>query len=229
MPRSRRRSTRHRDRASTSPPIPSAFPSVLPVSDPNDSVAGGPSASEVAGGVRLRAQTLGAARVLWGPQLITPTFGLQFALLVRLLHTPGHRVPRGDLFSELWPDQPESRQRGNLRQLLYKLRTMGMAVSQTDADVILDKAHVEAVFCVDRSVEHFDRDVTRGDEPFGLWLPGYNGPGEAYAQWLSLTRDVVHADVRRVLVSQLRRRRERGDWTGAEVLSRWSWSWLSDG
>lgn len=222
MSRSRRRSTRRRDRAPTFSPISSAFPSVLPVSDPNDTAAGtGPSASDVTSGVRLRAQTLGAARVLWGPQLITPTFGLQFALLVRLLHTPGFRVPRAELFPELWPDQPEARQRGNLRQLLYKLRTMGMAVSQNENDVILDREHVEAVFCVDRSIEHFDRDVTRGDEPFGLWLPGYNGPGAAYARWLSVTRDVVHADVRRVLVTQLRRRRERGDWTGAEVLSRW--------
>lgn len=222
MSRSRRRSTRRRDRAPTFSPISSAFPSVLPVSDPNDTAAGtGPSESDVTSGVRLRAQTLGAARVLWGPQLITPTFGLQFALLVRLLHTPGFRVPRAELFPELWPDQPEARQRGNLRQLLYKLRTMGMAVSQNENDVILDREHVEAVFCVDRSIEHFDRDVTRGDEPFGLWLPGYNGPGAAYARWLSVTRDVVHADVRRVLVTQLRRRRERGDWTGAEVLSRW--------
>jgi len=218
MSRSRRRSNRRRDRAPTPPPISSAFPSVLPLSEPSD--AGGEDES-AASGPRLRAQTLGAARVLWGPQLITPTFGLQFALLVRLLHTSGHRVPRADIFPELWPGQPEARQRGNLRQLLYKLRTMGMAVSQTDDDVILDKSQVDAVFCVDRSVEHFDRDVTRGDEPFGLWLPGYQGPGTAYERWLSVTRDVVHADVRRVLVTQLRRRRERGDWTGAEVLSRW--------
>jgi DNA-binding SARP family transcriptional activator len=191
---------------------------VLPLSEPSD--AGGED-GPAASGPRLRAQTLGAARVLWGAQLITPTFGLQFALLVRLLHTSGHRVPRADIFPELWPGQPEARQRGNLRQLLYKLRTMGMSVSQTDDDVILDKGQVDAVFCVDRSVEHFDRDVTRGDEPFGLWLPGYTGPGAAYERWLSVTRDVVHADVRRVLVTQLRRRRERGDWTGAEVLSRW--------
>jgi len=218
MSRSRRRSNRRRDRAPTPPAISSAFPSVLPPSDPADSgVADGPATS----GPQLRAQTLGAARVLWGPQLITPTFGLQFALLVRLLHTPGHRVPRADLFPELWPGQPDARQRGNLRQLLYKLRTMGMGVSQNDDDVLLDRAQVESVFCVDRSVEHFDRDVTRGDEPFGLWLPGYQGPGAAYERWLSVTRDVVHADVRRVLVTQLRRRRERGDWTGAEVLSRW--------
>ncbi len=222
MSRSRRRSSRRRDRVPTSLPYSSAFPSVLPVSDPHESVAAsGPSASGVTSAVRLRAQTLGAARVLWGSQLITPTFGLQFALLVRLLHTPGFRVPRAELFPELWPDQPEARQRGNLRQLLYKLRTMGMAVSQNENEVMLDRELVDAVFCVDRSVEHFDRDVTRGDEPFGLWLPGYNGPGVAYARWLSVTRDVVHADVRRVLVTQLRRRRERGDWTGAEVLSRW--------
>lgn len=218
MSRMRRRSTRRSDRAPTSPPISSAFPSVLPLSEPNASESG---AAPSLTGPRLRAQTLGAARVLWGPQLITPTFGQQFALLVRLLHTPGHRVPRAELFPELWPGQPDARQRGNLRQLLYKLRTMGMAVSQTDDDVILDRAQVEPVFCVERSIEHFDRDVTRGDEPFGLWLPGYGGPSAAYEQWLSVTRDLVHADVRRVLVTQLRRRRERGDWTGAELLSRW--------
>lgn len=222
MSRAPGRSTRRRDRAPTFPPHSTAFPSVLPVSEPHESVVGsGPSASGAPSDVRLRAQTLGAARVLWGPQLITPSFGLQFALLVRLLHTPGFRVPRSELIPELWPGQPEARQRGNLRQLLYKLRTMGMAVSQNENDVMLGREHVETVFCVDRSVEHFDRDVTRGDEPFGLWLPGYNGPSATYAQWLSVTRDVVHADVRRVLVTQLRRRRERGDWTGAEVLSRW--------
>ncbi|MBL0940284.1 MAG: AAA family ATPase [Gemmatimonadaceae bacterium] len=169
----------------------------------------------------VRVQTLGAARVVFGTHTISITSGLQLSLMVRLLYSTGFSVSREELLRELWPDQSDLRQRGNLRQLLYKLRTMGLRVALVDDHVRLDRDQVEPMFCLERSVELFDRDVTRGDEPFGTFLPGLASPSAAWDVWIDQTREAVHADVRRVLVTQLRRRRERGDWTGAEVLSRW--------
>jgi DNA-binding SARP family transcriptional activator len=169
----------------------------------------------------LRMQTLGASRLQLGTLQLGMPSGLLFALVLRLVYTPGMAVPREQLLRELWPAYGDVRRRGNLRQALYKLRSMGLQVALVGTVVHLDRGQVAPTFTVERTAALFDRDVIRGAEPFGAFVPGFVAPSAELAEWLDATRESVHADVRRILVEQLRQRRERADWGGAEVLSRW--------
>lgn len=170
---------------------------------------------------RILVQSLGAARVLVGDRAIGVHSELLLGLLLRVIYSAGMSVPRGVLLSEFWPGQSSVRQRGNLRQTLYKLRGLGVDISLNGETVELARSQVERSFCVTRDRLDFDRDVMRGSEPFGLFLTGYVPAFSQFEEWMEETREVVHGEVRRILVEVLRERRLRADWAGAEAWSRW--------
>ena len=169
----------------------------------------------------VRVQTLGTAIMLCGEVRIGPTAGILFALLLRLTHAPGMQLGREALLESLWPGQPEARRRANLRQALYKLRSHGIRVRVKGGCASIDAAQVVRTFAVERTAVRFERDVVAGQEPFGAFLPGFVSPCGTFEEWVQDEREAVHAEVRRVLVGQLRGRRERADWSGADVLARW--------
>lgn len=169
----------------------------------------------------IRLQTLGAATLLVGDARLDPSTGTLFSLLLRLAYAPEMRCARDTLLAELWHGQTPVRQRANLRQALYKLRQLGVRAGLVGEVVELDVAQVLSTFSLERTSEQFERDVTRGQELFGLFLPAYVASSPDFQDWLDTEREAVHADVRRVLVGQLRTRRERADWSGAEALARW--------
>ena len=170
---------------------------------------------------RLVFQTLGAARLVLGDDRIVPSTGTLFALLVRVAYSPEYRQPRDALLTSLWPGQSLARQRGNLRQTLYKARSMGIHVTLVGDCVCLDAAQVVTTFSLSHTTALFDCDVVRGNEPFGVFLPSFVAPWPDFQEWIEAQRATVHAAVRRVLVELLRARRERADWSGAETLARW--------
>lgn len=169
----------------------------------------------------LSFQTLGAARVVLGRTRVVPSNGTLFALLMRVAYSAGLRVRRDELLRLLWPGLTVERQRGNLRQALYKARALGIDIVLEGDTVRLNPAQVVVTFSREQTAALFDRDVVRGEEPFGVFLPSYTAPWPELAEWVEGQRSVVHAGVRRVLAEQLRARRERADWTGAERLARW--------
>lgn len=169
----------------------------------------------------IRLQTLGAAVVQCGEMRICPSAGVLFGLMIRLSHATAMRTPRDELLELLWPEQKDVRRRASLRQALYKLRQLGVRVG-LDGDVVqLDSVQVVRTFANERTAACFERDVTTGYEPFGPFLPGYVAPTAGLEEWVGIEREVVHAQVRQVLVVQLRMRRERADWAAGEALARW--------
>lgn len=170
---------------------------------------------------RILVQSLGAARILIGDRAIGVHSELLLGLLLRVIYSAGMSVPRGVLLNEFWPGQSSVRQRGNLRQTLYKLRGLGVDILLNGETVELARSQVERSFCVTRDRLDFDRDVMRGSEPFGLFLAGYVPSFSQFEEWMEETREVVHGEVRRILVEVLRERRLRADWAGAEAWSRW--------
>ncbi|MBL0172735.1 MAG: AAA family ATPase [Gemmatimonadaceae bacterium] len=176
---------------------------------------------DASGQPMIRLQTLGAAVLMVGDLRLSAAAGTLFSVLVRLSGTPGMMLSREVLRRSLWPDQEEVRQRANLRQALYKLRGFGVRVTMHGDVVLLDETQVLRSFSRERTAETFERDVTLGHEPFGPFLPGFAVPWPEFQEWIDVQREAVHADVRRVLIDQLRRRRERADWGGADALARW--------
>jgi hypothetical protein len=80
---------------------------------------------------------------------------------------------------------------------------------------------VQRTFSLAPSLEHFERDITRGTEPYGTFLPDITPPTPALCEWIERTREAMHGAVRRVLVEVLRLRRERADWKGTQVVAQW--------
>lgn len=172
-------------------------------------------------GLPLTLQTFGAARIVLGKQALGMHNALLFLLVLRLAYAPSMGVRRDALLEEFWPDQDEVRQRGNLRQALYKLRTLGVRTALRGDTVQLDATQVRRTFSLTPTVDGFERDVTRGTEPYGTFLPDITPPTAALQEWLERTREVMHGAVRRVLVDVLRQRRERGDWNGMQMVAQW--------
>lgn len=171
--------------------------------------------------ISIAVRTLGDAYIQVGEQQLTMQSALLCVLLLRLVYSPNMAVARDQLLRELWPEQEESRQRGNLRQALYKLRGMGVRITFRGDVVHLDSTQVRRTFAVAPSVELFERDVTQGSEPYGLFLPGFTPPTTELREWLEQTRAELHGDIRRVLADVLRARRERADWSGMQMVARW--------
>lgn len=171
--------------------------------------------------VPLTLQTFGAARILLGEQSLGMHNALLFLLVLRLAYAPSMAVRRETLLEEFWADQDEPRQRGNLRQSLYKLRTMGVQTALRGDVVYLEPTQVHRTFSLVPSIEAFERDITRGSEPYGVFLPDIKLPTPALQEWVDRTREAMHGSVRRVLVEVLRQRRERADWKGTQMVAQW--------
>lgn len=178
-------------------------------------------AAEATAAVPIVLQTFGAARVQLGAQSLGMHNALLFLLVIRMAYAPGMAVRREVLLREFWPDQDDTRQRGNLRQALYKLRNLGVQTALRGDVVYLEPSQVERNFALSPTVESFDRDITRGSEPYGPFLPGIALPTPALRQWAEQTREELHGVVRRVLVEVLRLRRERADWKGTQMVAEW--------
>ena len=171
--------------------------------------------------VPLTLQTFGAARIMLGDQTLGMHNALLFMLVLRMAYAPSMAVRRDTVLEEFWPDQDEVRQRGNLRQALYKLRTLGVHAALRGDVIQLDAVQVQRTFSLAPSIESFERDITCGSEPYGTFLPDITPPTTALQAWIERTRETMHGAVRRVLVEVLRLRRERADWKGTQMVAQW--------
>lgn len=165
-------------------------------------------------------QALGAARITVGDQIIDQRAQNTFALLVRLIFSPGMATSRFTLVDEIWPGQTLSRQRANLRQALYKLRGIGIDIGKRGDHVRLNPKQVAPTFSITREASTFEQEVLGDRRPFGLFLQGYTDHPYGFDQWVENTRQTVHSDVRRTLVEVLRSKREQVDWATVELVAR---------
>lgn len=178
-----------------------------------------PPTPELARG-QLHLRTLGAAEVHVGEgAIIGPSSERLFSMLVVCALEPDHVISRTQLLALVWPDMDDAAARHSLRQHTYRLRKMGIGIDSTRAAVVLDRASILPSFAVDRTSALFQRDVLHGQEPFGHLCAGWVPTLSTLRQWLERQRELYHAEVRRVLVPELRMLRDRGQWEDCE---RWS-------
>lgn len=169
---------------------------------------------------QLLFRTLGTAEIhLGGGSVIGPSSERMFSLLVVCAMTPEQVVARARLLELVWPDLDDESGRHSLRQHLYRLRQFGIEVDATRASIRLNRSCLVPSFSLDRTAALFDRDVLRGSEPFGHLFAGWLPSQPSMRRWVERQREQYHADVRRILVPELRRLRDRGDW---EECERWA-------
>lgn len=201
---------------SSVPAIPSA---AVPPSEPARSDAlYFPLPSLAPGQVLFR--TTGAAEIHVGPAVVlTPSSERLFTIMVLCAMSPDHMMARSQLLEYAWPDMDVKSARHTLRQQLYRLRLLGVPLTSNRASVVLDASCLVPSFSLGRTAEQFDRDVLRGQEPFGQLFAGWRPENEVLQRWVEQQRDRYHMDVRRVLLPELHRLRDRAEWLECE---RWA-------
>ena len=129
--------------------------------------------------------------------VLTPASDRLFTLALLLAADPGRPTPRARLTAWLWPDLPPSAARHALRQLLYRLRRLGVPVDGDPDHLSIDP-----------------RAVAPPDEPTltcsahalprtGRCLPGWDPPGTALRAWLDGYRATVESRARTALAHAL--------------------------
>jgi len=174
------------------------------------------------GSVTVRVQAYGACTVDVAGNRLGRGADIVVSILLFLVSAPGMQMPRETIIQMLWPRSPEKRQRGSLRQALYKLRLMGIEVAMNGDLVVLGARQIEPTFSVRRDAASFQAQVVQGHEPFGPFLLGFDtSTSEALDAWVEAERERAHGDARRVLAQALRARHAVADWVAAEPLARW--------
>ena len=166
--------------------------------------AAAPAAPQVAAPrtptARITLRTFGECRIIVehpsGTTALTPASDRLFALLLLLAAEPGRTVLRARAAAWLWPDLPEIGARHALRQLVYRLRRLGVAVDG-------DAAQLTLIADV-RAPQH---DALLADDPprTGRCLPGWDPPGDALRDWVDRYRATAEASARAALAHALTR------------------------
>lgn len=109
----------------------------MPVGGRRNHAANSPSEAEHVG-VSVRVQAYGACTIDVGGNRLGRGADIVISVLLFLVTAPGMQVPREAITDMLWPTSTVKRQRGNLRQVLYKLRLMGVRAELSGDLVVLD-------------------------------------------------------------------------------------------
>src|SRR5215208_2782285 len=94
----------------------------------------------------VRLATLGECAIEVAESRIGPDAEMSFAALLVLAFEAGRRIPRQELIQLLWPTAGERRARHCLRQTLYKLKQLGVALETSELDACLPASQVRADF-----------------------------------------------------------------------------------
>src|SRR5690348_4862162 len=165
--------------------------------------------------------TLGQCAITVGRSRLAPDAERLFAAALYLVVEHGRPVGRGELMEMLWPDAEEPRAQHSLRQVLYKLKSLGFRFATEHASIMLAPKDVEVDYGVFLKEQRPSALELLSERVAGPCLPGYVPRVSApFSDWLDRLRDVVHSALRRALVAGIVARRARGDWAAVETLSR---------
>ncbi|MEX2178763.1 MAG: AAA family ATPase [Gemmatimonadaceae bacterium] len=158
----------------------------------------------------IELHTLGDAMIKVGEKEIRPTARMVFAALLYLCIERGRRVPRTALQELLFPNAGERSGAHSLRQLLYKLRQLGVPLETDDSSVTIAASAV----AIDNQFIAPDSAVIPEQISSGL-LPGYDGDvSPSFQHWLEELRATTGTALRSSLIRRLAHSRSIADYEG---------------
>ncbi|HKS05859.1 MAG TPA: AAA family ATPase [Gemmatimonadaceae bacterium] len=169
----------------------------------------------------IRLRVLGQCVVEVKRKSVRPDAELVFATLLYLCAERGRRVERDALAELMWPRESATRRRHSLRQILYKLRRLGVECG--DSADALEMA--ESTVWLDFEDADAEGDADTGREllaPSGVQcLPGYAPRfSKRFSAWLDEFRLRVEGATRTRFASAIARARQKAQWTDVERLAR---------
>lgn len=167
----------------------------------------------------VRCRILGQAEIHTRGIRLTPESELQFGLALYFCAQAGRDVPRDELTRLFWPGQGEEAARHCLRQSMYRLRVLGVAVHTGTRTTRLESHFVEADFAPA---------IAEGAPASAFLrladvavLPGYSPRfSRPFAHWVEDFRGDVGTKLRRGLVRAISEMRARGRYADVERLCR---------
>lgn len=164
-------------------------------------------------------KNLGACTVSTAAADVTPDSPLLFFVLLFICEENGRSIQRSELLEVAFSESMNRREAShNLRQLLYRIKKLGVPITLSGGSVSLDVQHIS------NSLHEFlrsspDRRVDRSARSIAI-LPGYSCTSHVAITWLDALRDRAHAALRRQLNEDLSLFRQRADWPSVECIAR---------
>ena len=164
-------------------------------------------------------RALGASRIDVESSCLDTTSQRKFALLLYLSAERGRRVSRETLHALIFPDQTALNARHSLRELVYRLRLLGVPLS-SDAEGI--ELPADAVRCDYAELAERDPlDAAQLEGAQGGFLPGYApNHSEAFAEWYDAFRARSIFDICKRVLREVRRARGAAEWGTTERAAR---------
>jgi DNA-binding SARP family transcriptional activator/tetratricopeptide (TPR) repeat protein len=168
----------------------------------------------------IRLRTLGECVMEIDGTPYGPECDALFAGLVYLTTERGRKVSRVELAELLWPRLPPERGRHNLRQLLYRMKMVGVTVDGARDTLVLPEHQVVPTFSAAPAPERLVAERIAGTLRIGSFLPGYWPTfSDPFADWVERARGTVEARVRRVVLEVARAHKLRGEWEEVDALA----------
>jgi DNA-binding SARP family transcriptional activator/tetratricopeptide (TPR) repeat protein len=163
--------------------------------------------------------TLGPVVIHVGKKRLTAASQRAFAALFYLVVERGKEIPRRTLDQLLFPDPSKAIERHSLRQLLYRLRQMGVPLDGDSPTVTL--ASDAATWDVEVIESHGGYSDAELDALSHGYLSGFTvGPSPAFNEWLDMHRTTVTATLRRGLLTQMREEKAKHHFAGVDRAAR---------
>src|SRR5688500_19369343 len=166
----------------------------------------------------IRLRSLGESVIQVQDVRVGPESEVLFGALLYLVIARGRPIPRSILIELFWPGPDENASRHCARQLLYRLRQLGVPLEGDNGTVAiaLDEAELDY------------ETLLATDGPDGMlgrtgivFLPGYAPRlSPRFDEWLEEHRDHVHGRLRKALLRRIQEARAQARWADVEMLAR---------
>ncbi len=165
----------------------------------------------------LRLKSLGQTLIEVDDARLTPAAETVFATALYLIIETGRPVGRDELTRFFWPGVSETQAQHGLRQVLYRLKTLGALIKADRAALILDPRFCSTDFAELLAPQSPATLELLASNIGGSFLPGYRPQlSDEFGSWVERQRDMVHSALSRVLVSGMQAKKRVSDWNGAE-------------
>jgi DNA-binding SARP family transcriptional activator len=169
----------------------------------------------------IRVRIIGESAIEGGGRQIRPKADVLFALALLLTVERGRRLPRPEIRAMLWPNESEDRAQHSLRQMLYKLRAMGLPISDTAGGLSVANSDVWVDFMDgDPESDAILREALVSPSGMAI-LPGFDTErSAALTDWADRARSRAEGAARGHLLTRIAAARQSGRWDLMEHAAR---------
>lgn len=165
----------------------------------------------------IEARCFGRSEIVTPVGQILPTSELVFAFALYLCVRAGEYVPRTELIELFWPTAAEAKGRHSLRQMLYRLKEVGVTLDEDGELLSLSPARVRCDLAdalhADWIIEADEADIAAACDA----LPGLTRRfSERYGEWIDEIRARLESQFRRAALRVLNDAKTEGRWYDVE-------------